>query len=61
MTIWRVFSPEYGRNVEIVRLKVWFLAMTRKYRRENEKNSKKEDKAKVKKLNKSNLNSLLLL
>ena len=25
MTIWHVFSPEYGGNVEIVGLKVWFL------------------------------------
>ena len=25
MTIWRVFSPEYGGDVEIVGLKNWFL------------------------------------
>ena len=25
MTIWRVFGPEYGGDVEIVGLKVWFL------------------------------------
>ena len=37
-------------------------AVTRKYRRENDKNFKKEDKkAKVKKSNKLRLNSLLLL
>ena len=25
MAIWRVFSPEYGGDVQIVGLKVWFL------------------------------------
>ena len=51
-----------------VGIKVWFLLeiiereWQRIYRRENNKNFKKEDKkAKVKKSNKSRLNSLLLL
>ena len=68
MTIWRVFSPEYGGNVEIVGLKVWLLLkiIERQWHENIEgkmkKNSKKEDKkAKVKKSNKSRLNSLLLL
>ena len=25
MAIWRIFGPEYGREVEIVGLKMWFL------------------------------------
>ena len=25
MTIWHVFGPEYGGDVEIIGLKVWFL------------------------------------
>ena len=30
MTIWRVFSPEYGGNVELIGLKVWFLLEIKK-------------------------------
>ena len=30
MTIWSVFSPEYGGDVEIVGLKFWFLLEIKK-------------------------------
>ena len=50
MTIWRVFGPEYGGDVEIIGLKVWFLLeiIERQWHKntegENDKNSKKDDK-----------------
>ena len=46
--MWRIFGPEYGREVEIVGLKMWFFignyrkTMTQKYRMGNDKNSKTE-------------------
>ena len=68
MTIWRVFGPEYGDRIR-GRCNSWIKGLvfigddrktiTRKYKRKNDKNSKKEDKnVKVKKSNKSRLNSL---
>ena len=63
-----VFSFPNMEGTLQVGIKVWFLLeiierqWQRIYRRENNKNFKKEDKkAKVKKSNKSRLNSLLLL
>ena len=50
MTIWRVFGPEYTRDVKIVRLKVWFLLeiterqLLENTEAKNDKNSKKKDK-----------------